>query len=129
MGATRTPMPCCTPDAPPPAAAELLGEGRDAARYRARRIELEQAIERTYRTPEGAWTDDFGASGGWALWPIRVKPYDDPRSRAQAEVNWERVRPTFDAPRGRSSEATARSGSCTGSRTSTPRSIPRAWSA
>jgi hypothetical protein len=82
------------------AAAELLAERQDAARYRARRIELEQAIERTYRTPEGAWTTDFGASGGWALWPVRVRPYDDPRSRAQAEVNWERVRPTFEAPRG-----------------------------
>jgi hypothetical protein len=82
------------------AAAEALGRGADARRYRARAAELEAAIDRRHRAEGGAWTTDFGV-GGWALWPVRVKPsYADQRMRAQAEAVWKGVAPAFDAPHG-----------------------------
>jgi hypothetical protein len=81
------------------AAARRLGEMADADRFEARRLELEQAIDQHYQAKGGAWTSDYG-NGGWALWPEKVKPYDDPRSRAQAELDWQAVRPSFRAPAG-----------------------------
>jgi glucoamylase len=80
-------------------AARELGRPGDLSRFRRRRIELERAIEREYHAEGGAWTADVG-DGGWALWPVRVKPYGDPRSRAQAELTWRRVAPHFQAPHG-----------------------------
>lgn len=81
------------------AAAERVGDAAGVESYRARRLELERAIDEGYREPGGAWTADFGV-GGWALWPVKVRPYADPRSRAQAELAWEGVRPSFEAPDG-----------------------------
>lgn len=80
-------------------AARILGRAGDLQRYAARRAELEAAIEENHRAEGGAWTRDFG-DGGWALWPIQVKPYDHPRMLAQAELAWERVKPRFEAPGG-----------------------------
>lgn len=80
-------------------AALALGRDSDAARYAARRAELDQAIDSAYDAGDGAWTDDYG-DGGWAVWPVRVKPFGHPRTRAQAELIWQRVKPSFQAPGG-----------------------------
>lgn len=80
-------------------AARELGRTVDAERYAARVAELEQAIDSTYNVDGGAWTGGFG-DGGWALWPVRVKPYAHPRSQRQGEVAWQRVKPSFQAPDG-----------------------------
>lgn len=80
-------------------AAEQLGQTEDAARYRRRVAELEQAIDQRYRTDTGAYTPDFG-DGGWALWPVQVQHYQNPRMHAQAEAAWQSVEPSFLAPNG-----------------------------
>lgn len=82
-------------------AAEVLGREGDVIRYRERTRELAEAIDREYAAgPDGqAWTEDFG-DGGWNLWPVRVQPYEHPRSIAQAEAAWQSVKPAFDAPEG-----------------------------
>ena len=81
------------------AAATALGRAEDAGRYARRGAELEQAIDETYNVEGGAWTTDSG-NAGWVLWPERLKPYEDPRMRAQAEAAWKAVAPSFEAPGG-----------------------------
>ncbi len=81
------------------AAARALGRGGEAARWEARAAELDRAVDERHRAEGGAWTADYG-DGGWALWPVRPRPYDHPRSRAQAELAWRAVSPSFAAPRG-----------------------------
>jgi hypothetical protein len=80
-------------------AAQTLGYGDDAQRYRARAAELEQAIDRHYDAGGGAWAGDY-SDGGWALWPERIKPYGDARMRAEAERVWNDLEPSFAAPAG-----------------------------
>ena len=82
------------------AAANAAGQAEDAERWGGRVTELEAAIDARYEEEGGAWTQDAG-DAGWALWPIRVRPsYGDPRMRAQAELAWKAVAPSFDAPAG-----------------------------
>jgi hypothetical protein len=82
------------------AAAAAAGGDGDAERYRRRAADLEAAIDNRYQEEGGAWTADSG-DAGWALWPIRVKPdYTNPRMRAQAELAWKLVAPSFDSPAG-----------------------------
>src|SRR5205814_3024305 len=82
-------------------AADAMGRTADAARWRGRVREVEEAIDSRYHAssnPE-AWTDDYG-DGGWALWPVEVEAQSSRRMSAQAAVAAARVLPSFDAPAG-----------------------------
>jgi hypothetical protein len=81
-------------------AARVLGFAADEQRFNARAAELAQAIDAHYDAGGGAWAGDY-SDGGWALWPERIRQsYADPRMRAEADVTWKDLHPSFDAPRG-----------------------------
>jgi hypothetical protein len=81
-------------------AAQATGRGGQASRWTARADELDTAIDRHASDPDDPRA--FGSRGGadYLLWPVRFRPSEHPRIRAQAELTWHRVAPSFDAPVG-----------------------------
>jgi hypothetical protein len=75
------------------AAADAMGDGAAATRWRARMDQLGAAIDKLWNPSKNAFSEgnasgnaynlDYG-DGGWLLWPVQFKPYDDPKMRGEA---------------------------------------------
>lgn len=92
------------------AAAAVLGD-KDArvGRWRARLARLGAAIERLYDPAKRAYREgnsggnaynlDY-SDGGWLLWPVRYKPYSDPKMRGEAATVARSMHTSLRGPRG-----------------------------
>jgi GH15 family glucan-1,4-alpha-glucosidase len=92
------------------AAAKAIGDTDVRVRlWQARLGRLGAAIDRLYDSGKGAYGE--GASGGnaynlaysdggWLLWPVQYKPYDDPTMRGEADAVERAMRASLAAPRG-----------------------------
>jgi len=91
------------------AAARTMGDGRRAARWRARMTRLGAAIDALYDPVSRAWREgnssgnaynvDYG-DGGWLLWPVEFKPYGHPKMRSEANAVRASMDRSLASPRG-----------------------------
>src|SRR3954451_15125869 len=92
------------------AAARLMGDtSADVATWKARLARLGAAIAKLYDPGKRAYGEgSSGANaynldysdGGWLLWPVRFKAYDDPTMVGEAPAVERAMRPAFAGPRG-----------------------------
>ena len=92
------------------AAAHAVGD-RDprVGRWQARLGRLRAAIDGLYDPAKRAYREgnssgnaynlDYG-DGGWLLWPVRFRPYGDPRMRGERAAVESAMRPALKGPRG-----------------------------
>jgi hypothetical protein len=85
-------------------AARLIGEDVDAAAWEARAKELRSAIltelydadaRRFISAPDAPGSSPTGQTA-WAVWPMRLLPWDDARMREQIAADLVTIRPTVD---------------------------------
>jgi GH15 family glucan-1,4-alpha-glucosidase len=83
-------------------AATLHDTGAEVSSWRARLVRLDAAIASLYDPRAHAYREGDSAAnaynlsygdGGWLLWPVRFRPYDDPTMRGEADA----VRRAMDA--------------------------------
>jgi hypothetical protein len=92
------------------AAAKAMGDtGVRIGMWQARLDRLGAAIGRLYDPGKRAYGEGASGSnaynldysdGGWLLWPVQYKPYDDPTMRGEADAVDRALRASLAAPRG-----------------------------
>lgn len=81
-------------------AAVALRQDGDAARWRARRDELGNAIDAVLWDPGSRSYGGGEEYGAYLMWPAEFRPADPGRLAGQADYLWSQIAPSFDAPHG-----------------------------